>query len=422
MENIESDLISTELPKAWATSMDTFIAKAKNAEIWDQNGNRFLDFVGGYAVLNTGHLHPTVMSKVQEQLNFFSHSCFAFAPHEKAVELSYQLNRRYPIEEKTKTFLVNSGAEAVENAIKISKHFTKRQNLISFTGGFHGRTHMALGLTGKDVPYKEGFGPFPKEIYHTTYPYVYRGVTTENAIEELDNLLSTKIKPEETAAIIIEPVLGEGGYIPCEKEFIQYLRNICDQNGIILIFDEVQTGFGRTGKMFGAEHFEVEPDIVTLAKGIAGGFPLASVTGKSDIMDSPKESGLGTTFGASPISCSAALGVLEAFDNENILDHSVLQGKVMRQKLDILLEENKYIGDVRGMGPMIGVEIVQNKKNKEPSKDTATKIVLKCKEEGLLLVTCGLDGNVIRFMGPLTTPIDQVEEAMDIFSRAVSSI
>jgi 4-aminobutyrate aminotransferase-like enzyme len=281
---------------------------------------------------------------------------------------------------------------------------------------------MALGLTGKNVPYKEGFGPFPKEIYHTTYPYVYRGVTTENAIEELDNLLSTKIKPEETAAIIIEPVLGEGGYIPCEKEFIQYLRNICDQNGIILIFDEVQTGFGRTGKMFGAEHFEVEPDIVTLAKGIAGGFPLASVTGKSDIMDSPKESGLGTTFGASPISCSAALGVLEAFDNENILDHSVLQGKVMRQKLDILLEENKYIGDVRGMGPMIGVEIVQNKKNKEPSKDTATKIVLKCKEEGLLLVTCGLDGNVIRFMGPLTTPIDQVEEAMDIFSRAVSSI
>ena len=421
--NNNYELLNTELPYAWKTTMDTFISRASNAEIWDDEGNRYLDYVGGYAVLNTGHLNPVVINKVEDQLKNFTHSCFAFAPHENAVKVCEELNRRYPIDQKTKSFLVNSGAEAVENAVKIARHATKRKNLISFVGGFHGRTHMTLGLTGKDIPYKDGFGPFPNEIFHATYPYVYRGVSTDQAINSIQEIFNNQVKPEEIAAIIIEPVLGEGGYIPCESDFLTYLRKICTDNGIILIFDEVQTGFGRTGKMFGVEHFPgVEPDLVTLAKGIAGGFPLAAVTGRENLMDSPRESGLGTTFGASPISCSAALGVLEVFDKEDILSHANKQASIMNSALSELQNVSEFIGDVRGFGPMIGVEIVNDKKSKEPSKEFTSKIISQAKNEGLLLVSCGLEGNVIRFMGPLTTPLEQVEEAMEIFTNSVQDI
>tara|TARA_B100000131_G_scaffold323261_1_gene381095 strand:- start:4865 stop:6133 length:1269 start_codon:yes stop_codon:yes gene_type:complete len=421
--NNNYELLNTELPYAWKTTMDTFISRASNAEIWDDEGNRYLDYVGGYAVLNTGHLNPVVINKVEDQLKNFTHSCFAFAPHENAVKVCEELNRRYPIGQKTKSFLVNSGAEAVENAVKIARHATKRKNLISFVGGFHGRTHMTLGLTGKDIPYKDGFGPFPNEIFHATYPYVYRGVSTDQAINSIQEIFNNQVKPEEIAAIIIEPVLGEGGYIPCESDFLTYLRKICTDNGIILIFDEVQTGFGRTGKMFGVEHFPgVEPDLVTLAKGIAGGFPLAAVTGRENLMDSPRESGLGTTFGASPISCSAALGVLEVFDKEDILSHANKQASIMNSALSELQNVSEFIGDVRGFGPMIGVEIVNDKKSKEPSKEFTNKIISQAKNEGLLLVSCGLEGNVIRFMGPLTTPLEQVEEAMEIFTNSVQDI
>ena len=422
MESKDQELLSSELPFAWKSSMDTFISRAVNAEIWDEEGKRYLDYVGGYAVLNTGHLHPVVVKKVEEQLKDFTHSCFAFAPHKKALKLCEELNRRYPINEPTKSFLLNSGAEAVENAIKISRYYTKRKNLISFVGGFHGRTHMALGLTGKDTPYKEGFGPFPNEIFHSIFPYSYRNISTDESIKNMEQIFNNDVSPEEVAAIIIEPVLGEGGYIPCEKEFLEYLRKKSSDNGIVLIFDEVQTGFGRTGKMFAAEHFDIEPDIVTLAKGIAGGFPLAAVVGRSEIMDSPKESALGTTFGASPISCSAGLGVLEVIDNENLLENANNQASVMKSFLDKIQDESNHIGDVRGLGPMIGVEIVQNKENKLPAKDITNKILEESKKRGLLLVSCGLEGNVIRFMGPLTTPLSQVEEAMQIFSESIKNI
>jgi len=422
MENKDVNLLNTELPYAWKSTMNTFISKALNAEIWDTEENRYLDFVGGYAVLNTGHLHPVIVKKVEEQLKDFTHSCFAFAPHKKALKLCEEINHRYPINEQTKSFLVNSGAEAVENAIKISRYYTKRKNLISFVGGFHGRTHMALGLTGKDTPYKDGFGPFPSEIFHSTFPYVYRDITTEDAINKMDKIFNNEVNPSEVAAIIIEPVLGEGGYIPCEKDFLEYLRKKCTDNGIVLIFDEVQTGYGRTGKMFAAEHYDIEPDIVTLAKGIAGGFPLAAVVGKSEIMDSPKESALGTTFGASPISCSAALGVLQVIDKENVLKNANNQAKLMESSLEAMKEESQHIGDIRGLGPMIGVEIVHDKKSKKPAKDITEKILDESKNRGLLLVSCGLDGNVIRFMGPLTTPLSQVEEAMEIFRESIKSI
>ena len=418
---IENDKIQANVPNAWVSSMENFIVKGKNAEIWDSEGKRYLDYVGGYAVLNTGHNHDLVIEKVKAQLENFSHSCFAFAPHENAVRVTQELNQRYPIDGKTKTFLVNSGAEAVENAIKIARYFTKRKSVIAFTGGFHGRTYLAMGLTGKEKPYKEGFGPFPEFIHHVPYPYEYRGITDEFVLSEIKSLFENKLNPSDTAAIVLEVQLGEGGYIPTSSYFIGELRNICNEHGILLIFDEVQTGFGRTGKFFGSEHSGIEPDIVTLAKGIAGGFPLAGVLGREEIMDSIHDAGIGSTFGASPISCAASLGVFEAFDNENILGNANKQGELMHDHLNSLHEKFDFIGDVRGFGPMIGVEIVEDKKSKIPNKPKTSEIIENCKNSGLLLVNCGLEGNVIRFMGPLTTPLDQVNEALTIFEKSLTS-
>ena len=420
MANLLNNEITSNVPNAWISTHENYITKGKNAEIWDSSGKRYLDYVGGYAVLNTGHLHPRVVKKVSEQLENFSHSCFAYAPHENAVKVCNELNNRYPIKNNTKTFLVNSGAEAVENAVKIARYSTGRKSIISFNGGFHGRTYLAMGLTGKDKPYKQGFGPFPDFVHHTEYPYEYRGISDDIAIEKLDSYLDTILNPNDVAAIVIEIQLGEGGYIPASKTFIKHLRNVCDKNGILLIFDEVQTGFGRTGKMFGAEHMNVEPDIVTLAKGIAGGFPLAAVVGRSHIMDSIHDAGIGSTFGASPVSCAASLGVLEAFDNEDIISNTKIQEAVMKNSLHEMMDNFDFIGDVRGYGPMIGVEIVESKTSKIPDKIKANKIIDQSRENGLLLVSCGKEGNVIRFMGPLTTPKKHVEEAMEMFKNSLS--
>ncbi len=420
MVYIENDKIASNVPSAWYSSLENYIVKGRNAEIWDSEGKRFLDYVGGYAVLNTGHLHPTVIEKVKTQLDDFSHSCFAFAPHENAVKLSEELNKRYPINSNTKTFMVNSGAEAVENAVKIARYYTNKKSILSFKGGFHGRTYLAMGLTGKDKPYKEGFGPFPEFVKHASYPYAYRDITDDQALESVKKLLNTELDPNDTAAMIVEIQLGEGGYIPASNYFLQNLREICNDNNILLIFDEVQTGYGRTGSMFGSETVNVAPDIVTLAKGIAGGFPLAAVLGKSEIMDSIHDAGIGSTFGASPVSCAAALGVLEAFDNENILENAIRQSETMNSQLLNMMEEFDFIGDVRGYGPMIGVEIVKDKHLKTPDKDKTVQIISRCKDNGLLLVSCGENGNVIRFMGPLTTPINQVEEALGIFRDSLN--
>tara|TARA_B100001540_G_scaffold28225_1_gene23965 strand:+ start:985 stop:2235 length:1251 start_codon:yes stop_codon:yes gene_type:complete len=414
-----NNAITQNVPSAWYSTLENFIVKGKNAEIWDSEDNRYLDFVGGYAVLNTGHLHPTVVEKVKNQLNDFSHSCFAFAPHENAVKLSEELNKRYPITSDTKTFMVNSGAEAVENAVKIARYYTNKKSIISFKGGFHGRTYLAMGLTGKDKPYKEGFGPFPEFVKHALYPYSYRDISDDDALASIKDLFKKTLNPDDTAAVVVEIQLGEGGYIPASNYFLKSLREICDYHNILLIFDEVQTGYGRTGEMFGAETVGVNPDLVTLAKGIAGGFPLAAVLGKAEIMDTIHDAGIGSTFGASPISCAAALGVLEAFDNENILGNASKQSEMMNSFLKNLMNENESIGDVRGYGPMIGVEIVENKDSKTPSTEKAQEIINNCRDNGLLLVTCGENGNVIRFMGPLTTPLNHVEEALGIFKESL---
>ena len=419
MVNLMNNAITQNVPSAWYSTLENFIVKGKNAEIWDSEGKRYLDYVGGYAVLNTGHLHPKVVKKVKNQLNDFSHSCFAFAPHENAVKLSEELNKRYPITSDTKTFMVNSGAEAVENAVKIARYYTNKKSIISFKGGFHGRTYLAMGLTGKDKPYKEGFGPFPEFVKHALYPYSYRDISDDDALASIKDLFKKTLNPDDTAAVVVEIQLGEGGYIPASNYFLKSLREICDNHNILLIFDEVQTGYGRTGEMFGAETVGVNPDLVTLAKGIAGGFPLAAVLGKAEIMDTIHDAGIGSTFGASPVSCAAALGVLEAFDNENILGNASKQSEMMNSFLKNLMNENEFIGDVRGYGPMIGVEIVENKDSKTPSKEKAQEIINNCKDNGLLLVTCGENGNVIRFMGPLTTPIKHVEEALGIFENSI---
>ena len=419
MVNLMNNAITQNVPSAWYSTLENFIVKGKNAEIWDSEGKRYLDYVGGYAVLNTGHLHPKVVEKVKNQLNDFSHSCFAFAPHENAVKLSEELNKRYPITSDTKTFMVNSGAEAVENAVKIARYYTNKKSIISFKGGFHGRTYLAMGLTGKDKPYKEGFGPFPEFVKHALYPYSYRDISDDDALASIKDLFKKTLNPDDTAAVVVEIQLGEGGYIPASNYFLKSLREICDYHNILLIFDEVQTGYGRTGEMFGAETVGVNPDLVTLAKGIAGGFPLAAVLGKAEIMDTIHDAGIGSTFGASPISCAAALGVLEAFDNENILGNASKQSEMMNSFLKNLMNENESIGDVRGYGPMIGVEIVENKDSKTPNKEKAQEIINNCRDNGLLLVTCGENGNVIRFMGPLTTPLNHVEEALGIFKESL---
>ena len=419
MVNLMNNAITENVPSAWYSTLENFIVKGKNAEIWDSEGKRYLDYVGGYAVLNTGHLHPRVVEKVKNQLNDFSHSCFAFAPHENAVNLSEELNKRYPITSNTKTFMVNSGAEAVENAVKIARYYTNKKSIISFKGGFHGRTYLAMGLTGKDKPYKEGFGPFPEFVKHALYPYFYRDISDDDALASIKELFKKTLNPDDTAAVVVEIQLGEGGYIPASNYFLKSLREICDNHNILLIFDEVQTGYGRTGKMFGAETVGVNPDLVTLAKGIAGGFPLAAVLGKAEIMDTIHDAGIGSTFGASPVSCAAALGVLEAFDNENILGNAMKQAEMMNSFLKILMNENEFIGDVRGYGPMIGVEIVESKNSKTPNKEKAQDIINNCRDNGLLLVTCGEYGNVIRFMGPLTTPLNHVEEALEIFKESL---
>ena len=419
MVNLMNNAITQNVPSAWYSTLENFIVKGKNAEIWDSEGKRYLDYVGGYAVLNTGHLHPRVVEKVKNQLNDFSHSCFAFAPHENAVKLSEELNKRYPITSDTKTFMVNSGAEAVENAVKIARYYTNKKSIISFKGGFHGRTYLAMGLTGKDKPYKEGFGPFPEFVKHALYPYFYRDISDDDALASIKDLFKKTLNPDDTAAVVVEIQLGEGGYIPASNYFLKSLREICDYHNILLIFDEVQTGYGRTGEMFGAETVGVNPDLVTLAKGIAGGFPLAAVLGKAEIMDTIHDAGIGSTFGASPVSCAAALGVLEAFDNENILGNASKQSEMMNSFLKNLMNENEFIGDVRGYGPMIGVEIVDNKDSKTANKEKAQEIINNCRDNGLLLVTCGENGNVIRFMGPLTTPIKHVEEALGIFENSI---
>ena len=399
-----------------------YVDRAHNAELWDVEGRRYVDFVGGIAVLNTGHLHPRVQEAVADQLRRFSHTCFMVTPYEPAVALAERLNRIAPGPTPKKTAFFNSGAEAVENAIKIARAHTGRPGVIAFSGAFHGRTFMALALTGKVVPYKAGFGPFPGEVYHAPFPYPYRGISTADALAGIEHIFKEDIEPGRVAAIVVEPVIGEGGYIPAPFEFIQELRRLCDRHGIVLIADEIQTGFGRTGRWFAVEHAGVEPDLVTMAKSLAGGLPLSAVCGKAEIMDAPGPGGLGGTYGGSPLACAAALAVIDVIEEEGLAERAQSIGSHVVKTVEGWAETDPRIGEVRGLGAMIGIEMVVDPDMRAPDPDRTRALINAALEEGLLLLSCGTLGNVLRVMVPLTASDDLVDEGLRALERAMARV
>jgi len=410
------------LPTGWGSLLPIYIERAANAELWDVEGKRLIDFAGGIAVLNTGHLHPKVKAAVAAQLEGFTHTCFMVTPYEPLVTLAERLNALVPGPTEKRTFFANSGAEAVENAVKIARYATKRNGVIAFAGGFHGRTHLTMALTGKVMPYKHGFGPFPTDIYHAPYPYEYRGVTPEHSLEAINRLFKEDIEPERVAAILIEPVLGEGGFVVAPPAFLAQLRELCDQYGIVLIIDEIQTGFARTGKMFAHEYAGIEADLVTLAKSLGGGLPLSAVTGKASIMNTVHPSGVGGTFGGSPLSCAAALAVIDVIEEENLVDRSNALGELFVKRLEGMASYLDPIGDVRGLGAMVAMELVSDRKTKEPDPDLTKRLVAACAEAGLLILSCGTYGNVVRCLAPLTAPDDIVNEGLDIVEESLRKL
>ncbi len=396
-----------------------YVAKAENSEIWDVDGRRYIDFAAGIAVVNTGHRHPKVMAAVAQQAQAFAHTCFHVASYESYVHLAERLNALVPGEFPKKTLFLNSGAEAVENAIKIARYHTKRSAVIAFSGGFHGRTHMTMALTGKVMPYKRGFGPFPAEIYHAEFPQPYRGITTEQALADLDRLFHSDVDPKGVAAIIIEPVQGEGGFNVAPADFLRALRRLCDEHGIVLIADEVQGGIARTGRMFSIEHAGVEPDLVTIAKGLGGGFPLSAVTGRATIMDAAHPGGLGGTYGGNPISIAAAHAVLDVIVAEDLCARAARIGQKMRTHLEALAKQMPCIGDVRGLGAMVAFELVKDPATKEPDAELTASIVAHAEKRGLILLSCGTAANVVRLLSPLTIPDAVLAEGLTILSAAL---
>ncbi len=413
--------------KAFARGQGTlthaYIEKALNAELWDIEGNRYIDLGSGIAVVNTGHNHPKVQAAVQEQLQKFSHTCVMVTPYASAVELAEKLNAAAPGDSPKKAILVTTGAEAVENCVKIARAHTGRSGVIAFNGGFHGRTNLTMGLTGKVAPYKAGFGPFPGEIYHAPYPNAYHGVSEQASLQALNMLFTVEIEPSRVAAIIIEPVQGEGGFYAASPAFMQALRKLCDQHGILLIADEIQTGFGRTGKMFACEHAGIEPDLITLAKGIAGGFPIAAVVGKAEIMDAPLPGGLGGTYGGSPLGCVAALAVLEVIEEQQLCQRAVQIGATIVGHLQALQQlYPQQIGNVRNLGAMIAMELVHEGDANRPNPELTKAIVAAAAGNGLILLSCGIRGNVIRFLPALTISDALLTESMQLLDNTLAAL
>ncbi len=403
-----------------ATSI--YVERGRNAELWDVEGRRYIDFGTGIAVCNTGHSNPKVVAAVKEQLDRFSHTCVMVTPYDTAVRLAEALNELAPGDSPKKSIFVTTGAEAVENTIKIARASTGRRGVIAFTGGFHGRTLLAMGLTGKITPYKNLFGPFPGEVYHAPFPIDYHGIGVADSIKALNALFKADIAPSDVAAIIVEPVQGEGGFYPAPDEFMQALREICDEHGIVLVADEIQTGFGRTGKFFATEYSGIEPDLMTLAKGIAGGFPLAAVVGKSEIMDAPLPGGLGGTYAGSPIGCAAALAVIDVIRAEGLVERANEIGARFRARLCSLQAKHPdTIGDVRAdRGAMIAIELVEDGDVEKPAADLTKAVVTAAYEKGLALLSCGVNGNVIRFLPALTISDELIDEGLDILESCLA--
>ncbi|HEY3851583.1 MAG TPA: 4-aminobutyrate--2-oxoglutarate transaminase [Steroidobacteraceae bacterium] len=401
------------------SSKGIYAVKAENSEIWDVDGRRFIDFAAGIAVLNTGHRHPKIMAAVAQQAEAFAHTCFHVVSYESYVRLAERLNSLAPGDFPKKSIFLSSGAEALENAVKIARYHTNRSAVIAFSGGFHGRTLMTMALTGKVMPYKKGFGPFPAEIYHAEFPLPYRGVTTEQALADLDRLFHGDVDPKSVAAIVIEPVQGEGGFNVAPYDFLRSLRKICDEHGIVLIADEVQGGIARTGKMFSIEHSGVTPDLIAVAKGLGGGLPLSGVTGRASIMDSAHTGGLGGTYGGNPLSIAAAHAVLDVIESEGLCARATRVGQRMRSHLESLAKEIPAIGDVRGLGAMVAFEMVKDPKSKEPDAELTAAILAAAEKRGLILLSCGTEANVVRLLAPLTIPDAVLDEGLAILAASV---
>lgn len=410
------------VPRGIGHATSIYAKRAKNAEIWSEDGKRYIDFGAGIAVVNTGHQHPRIVAAVEEQMKAFSHVCFQVTPHESYVSLAERLNAVAPVPGPAKTMLVSTGAEAVENAVKVARAFTGRPGIVSFAGGFHGRTHMGMALTGKAVPYKKGFGPFPADIYNVAFPNTFHGISGQDSIDALKALFKYQADPSSIAAIIIEPVQGEGGFNIAPFEFMVALRKLCDDNGILLIGDEIQTGFARTGKMFGLEHSGVKADIVTMAKGLAGGFPLAAITGRADVMDAANPGGLGGTYAGNPVACAASHAVLDIIKDEDLLGRSNAIGKIIMGRCKVLMDKANLncIGEVRGLGAMCAVELVKDRASAEPAPELTSLLLKTANEKGLILLSCGTYGNVIRFLVPLTASDALVTEGMDVFEASLT--
>jgi 4-aminobutyrate aminotransferase/(S)-3-amino-2-methylpropionate transaminase len=411
------------VPRGVAHAAPVYADRAENAELWDVEGKRYIDFAGGIAVLNTGHRHPKVLAAVKAQLERFTHTAFQVLAYEPYIELAERLNKLAPFKGPAKTILFTTGAEAVENAVKLARSATGRSGIIAFTGAFHGRTMLTMAMTGKVLPYKKSFGPLPAEIYHLPFPIPHHGVAVEDSLKALQFLFKADIEPQRVAAIIIEPVQGEGGFYVAPTELMVALRKICDQHGILLISDEVQAGFARTGKMFGIEHTGVEPDLIAIAKSLAGGFPLSGVIGKAAVMDSAEPGGLGGTYGGNPVACAAALAVLDVMAEEKLLDRANSIGTRIKAKLEKMARQNDLMpmAAVRGPGAMIGFEIVKERGGFDPDPEATKLLTTKALELGLIVLSCGVYGNVIRILVPLTASDKVIDEGMNLLEQAMKT-
>jgi len=424
--NAELDRRRTQaVPRGVSVSLPVFAERARNATITDVEGREYIDFAAGIAVLNTGHLHPKVKAAVAEQLERFSHTAFQVTPYEGYVSLAERLNGLAPVEGPCKTLLVTTGAEAVENAVKIARAYTGRPGVIAFSGAFHGRTLLGMGLTGKVVPYKIGFGPMPADIFHLPYPVAYHGGSVDATLAALRTVFRSEIDPSRIAAVIIEPVQGEGGFYITPPELLLELRRLCDEHGMLLIVDEIQTGFARTGRMFALEHSGVKADLVTMAKSLAGGFPLAAVTGRSEVMEAPASGGLGGTYAGSPLGCAAALAVLDIIEEEGLCARAEAIGSLIEDRLARTRGDNRLasvIGDIRRLGAMVALELVEDGDPDQPNPDLTRALVRRAAEHGLVLLSCGIRANVIRFLVPLTASDEVVEAGMDRLEAALGEL
>lgn len=407
------------VPRGVGNSLAVYAERASNAELWDVEGRRYVDFASGIAVLNTGHLHPHVKAAMAAQLDRITHGCFQVTPYESYIALAEALNKLAPGPTPKKTIFLSTGAEAVENAIKIARYATKRSAVIAFTGGFHGRTLGCIALTGKVQPYKAGFGPMLPEVFHVPYPMPYHGVTAEQSLAAIENLFKADVDPTRVAAIIIEPVQGEGGFYIAPPDFLRALRALCDKHGILLVADEIQTGFARTGRMFAIEHAGVEPDLMTVAKSIAGGVPLSAVIGKAQIMDAPVVGGLGGTFAGSPLACAAGLAVLEVIEHEKLNQRAEEMGARLSARLREFQAKLPCIGEVRQLGMMVAMELVKNRRADMPDAELTRAVVQAAGRRGLILLSCGLYSNVIRILAPLTIPEPHLEEGLGLLEQSL---